>query len=529
MKQYQALLLFYFFINCTALTSLSTKMSVTPAIFKKGTQLYVSICKALKQEQINPAIIRVGFHSAEVVNEFVRDLSPIPAIIFDDKKVKAVSEHINKSNHIFVFSDYVDAIERLLQSFDTHTIWNVKAFTYFTVCLPVNDTLWVERIVKLVWKNNILNFILVYYYERLELITYNPFENKIINLTSVNAKQAKKYILTNKLHNMYGYQLRVGFLADPPRIVEKNGVFYGADYITLKGFIHRLNATMKLIISSEPKLSDRYWKHYGNIVSGNADFGFVGFLAVTDAPNDVSTSYPTRMDDLVVLVPSAEAIPQFYYIFMVFGKTVWLLILGSFFTTLFYNVIALGCLLNQYKNYLELLLDACNNLVFGTPNHGLASLKIVSLFWILTCAIFDTLFRSLLTSGLITPKFGHNIEKLDELKANNVTITTNKFSTRSLKGQYPRDLVKLAAHEEIFEKLINQSTDSAYGVLMSNAELVISNVFRDDGRPVYHMLKEHLIPSYLVYLFSLNSPYLDEANKYLTVLNSVLYFNSDFI
>lgn len=517
MVQYQVFC--YILLNTAVLPSLSAITSGPPPIFEKTTQLYSHIGDILKRIEFTPVIVgNNGLYTTDIVNEFIRNTSPLPVIIFNDEEVKAISKLIERPKFIFVFVDFVDIIEDRLQNSDTYTFLNVRAFMFFTVCFPVNDILWVERILKLIWKNNILNFILVYYHESLELVSYNPFEEEIINLTNTNGSDAKKDIFINRLHNMNGYQLRVGFFADPPRIVEINKEFYGMDYMILKGFIRRLNATMKLIVPSENTVNERYYKQYTDILSENSDFGFVGCFTIVEAPTDVTTSYPRKMDDLVVLVPCASAVPQFYYIFMVFGKAVWLLTIGSFFLTLLYNVLVLRCLLNECENYLELLLEAYNMLKFGTSNHGFASLKLLPLFWIFICAILDSLFCSLLTSGLITPKFGQNMETLDELKANNVTITIHEFGAKAVKGQYPLNLIKLATVDEIMEKLIRQNTDSAYAVQMSIAELITAKVFKEDGRSVYHIMKEHLVPGYLVYLFPINSPYVDEANKYLTVL-----------
>lgn len=487
-------------------------------IFKATTELFLEISNHLKEEKSTPVIISSdGFHCTDIINEFVNNISPIPVIISNNQNVKAVSKLIKKPNQIFVFADTVTEIENGLKYSDVYTFWNVRAFMHFLVCYPLTDDRhWIESTMKLIWKNNILNFVFSYYYESLEIIGYNPFLREIINFTGYS-RNPEKYLLMNKLHNMNGYQLKIVFFADPPRTVEKNGIYYGIDYMILKGFVDRLNASFKLIIPSTNETYEKFYFQYTDIVDGKSDFGFINCFVIKDIQRSVTTLYPRRMDDIVVIVPSGAVIPQFYYIFMVFGKTVWIFTITTFLFMLLYMFMVLRCFLktNRDFSYLELLLEAYNATMLTSQiiiNYKYAAIKVLILFWIFLCAVLDTLFRSLLTSNLITPKYEQNMETLEELIENNISITMNSFIFLGIKEQYPKRLIINKTDEEILSEITSGSTSSAYAIEMSIAELIASKMYKD-GRPVYYILKDHLFPGYLTYLFAINSPYVDEANK----------------
>lgn len=486
-------------------------------VFQSFLQLYGYISSVVKQEEATTVIIGGdNFYCGDIMNRFARKLSPNPITIVNVQNLKAVASLLNKPKYIFIFADSVDEIEKRLNYSDTYTSLNVNALIQFAVCYPVKNRLWLESTLKLIWENNILNFILAYYYESLEVVTYDPFIDQIINLTNYHDKRSvRRNIFDNRLHNMHGYQLRVSFFADPPRTVEENGVFYGIDYMVLEGFIETLNATLKIVAPESNNIGDKYFNHYLDILAGRADFGFMSCFAQTEAPQDIAKSYPRRMDDVVVIVPYATALPQFYYVFMMFTETLWLFIVISFVTIVLCKFIIIKYYRKRCVHLSSLLLDVWGTMlgVPVAPIHGFAKIKVIFLLWAYSCSILDALFQSLLTSNLITPKFQRNMETLTELAENNINIIISNFSSQAIKGQYPSRLVVKASENKIMQELASGDASGAYGIPMSVAEFITTLKRSSDGQPVYHMIREHLIPSYSVYLFPHNSPYLNEVDR----------------
>lgn len=505
----------YLLSSCIVSTH-SAIMKGPPPVFKAHKQTFWFIAVLLKRDDVTPVIIGGdGLYCADIVNEFVKAMSPKPVIISNEQNVKALSRLISKPQYIFIFVDFESEIEETLKYSDTYTFWNVRAFMQFVVCHPVKHELWVEPTLKLMWKHKILNGIILYYHNRsYYVMNYDPFTGKLINLSNTNEKNARRSVFNNRLHNMHGYELRVSFFADPPRIVENNGTFYGVDYMILKGFIQRLNATLKLVIPDANSTVSKFKGHITDIVTEKSNFGFVSCFAKNDASFNVTLSYARRMDDVVVLVPHISAVPQFLYVFMVFGEGIWLFVVFSFLAVTTLRFIMFKCLVNKNTTFTSIVMETWG-IMFGahfTLKEAFISPKIIFILWISTCTVLDALFRSLLTSGLVTPKYGHNLNTLAELAANNVTIMLNHFHTATITEQYPRKLIVEKTDEEVMERIVNGDTGSAYAVQMSVAEFV-GLKRSSEGHPVFHIIKEHLIPGISVYVFPLNSPYLDEANK----------------
>lgn len=507
-------ILMYIILNTTLLPSVSTMISKPPSIFTQTTEFFLKLSRFLKQEEVTPVIIGSSdSYCKDIINDFISNMSPIPIVISNHKKTEAISKHIRKPDRIFVFANSVKDIEDRLRYSDIYTSWNVRAFMHFIICFPVNDQFWIKSVSKLIWSKNIVNFILVYYHKSLQVITYNPFLAETINLTNVDEEDAKKIIFSNKLHNMNGHQLRVSFFADPPRIVEKDGIFYGADYTILRSFIQRLNATLKIVAPKASKtMAQKYYNHYRNIVNGKSDFGFVGCFSMINLPKDVDASYPKSMDDIVLLVPTAPAITRFFHILSVFHQTVWFTLDCAFLVTVVYEFVVLKYFLKERMSFIKLLLKACTLVTRSNLNRKFAFLKMLPLFWIFVWSILDSLFCSLLISRIVTPKFPRNLETLDELKTHSLRISLEKFYTTTKQVQYPLNLIDHARLETIIEKLSAGDTSSVYALQISIAKLITTQIYKN-GRPVYYILKEHLIPTYSIYPFPINSPYKEEVDK----------------
>lgn len=489
-----------------------------PPIFQTLTQLYAHISDILKNEESTEVIVGSdGYFSADIVSSFIRNLSPHSLIVVNHRNVKTVSHLIRKPKRIFVFVDSVDEIQERLKYSDTYTFWNVRAYMFFTISYPVKDRSWLDSVLKDIWKNNILNFFVFYYFEGLEAITYNPFFEKIINLTSPHERRD---VFASKLRDMNGYQLFIGFFANPPRIVEKNYEFYGVDYMILKGLVGQLNATFKPIRAISNNIEERFAQHTYDVINGNSDFGLVSCFALTipDELWNLTWSYPRRMDDIVVLLPYASTVPEFYYVFMIFGKKVWLLLFTSYLTVVIYKFLTLKYVMKQDVSSSGLLLEAWGTMFGNTSvvsNRSLRSLNISHMLWLFSCTVMGVLFQSLLVSNLITPKYLANLDTLEELRSKNITILMNGYVQKAVTEQYPQELLTVEWEDEILRKVTNGDRNSAYALQMSVAELVAASAISTDGHPVYHIIREHLVPGYSTYLFPRNSPYLDEANTYV--------------
>lgn len=500
-----------FILICLLLNNVATAKVLPPAQ-QTSSNFLAKLSDVMRQEWSTAVIFSNNRHFAsDTTTTFISLLYPCPVVVTNGKN-PMINPHIAKRpNYIFIFAETVEEITKHLKQSNAYKLWNVRAYIHFIICRPVGDRLWLNSTAKQIWKNRILHFLIYYHHHKnLEVITYNPFFDEMNNLT----KSEKRKIYENKFRDMNGYPLRIGFLSDPPRIVQKDGVYYGIDAMIMRGFGKKLKASIDIVGPGYANTVDeKYGKHFLQVRRRKVDFGFVSCFAVEEEEPDVAFSYPRRMDGVVVLIPHASPITQFHYMFMVFNKLVWILIGISLLAVTFCKFLLLR-LLNIPTEISKSSLENWAT-IFGVSIATLQRnfpIRTLFLIWAYSCFTLNIHFQSLLTSYLITPKFGHNLETLAELKRNNTIILINRHNVRGIAGQYPKHLVRSLSEHKITKLITNGSTSYAYAMQSSTAEL-FSWKKSENGQPVYHIIKELLIPAYTTYLLPSDSPYLDEVNK----------------
>lgn len=496
-------------------------------IFTKETlNFYNNIGKVIKGTCFSTIVFVEGdYCTTESANKIIQLLYPCPVKIVSGQKLKSDSQYSKWSKHIFIFINNFKGIEKQLDSAMKHEFWNPRAYIYFFICQPVDNVAWINQTLKNIWKNNILHFTMsYYYYTNFEVVSYNPFFDKIEKLNNFS----KEHIYQNKLRNLNGYRHQVCFFADPPRIVEKNGIFYGIDAMIMRGFANRLNATIEIVGPGHSKVVDeKYMKVFFQLYRRKCDFSFISSFATNETEKEITATYSRRMDGVVVLVPHASIVPQFYHMFMMFDRLIWTFICTSLFLVTLCTYLNLRTLsipadlYNILLNYWGVMLSVSS----ATPQK-LFSNRMLLLLWVISSFTLSSLFQSFLTSELITVKFKENMDTLAELKRNKTVIAINRSNSRSIEGQYPKNLILRWSEQKVIEMIAEGDTTSAYAIHSSIAELA-SLKTTADGYPIYHIIKELLIPGYTSYLFPASSPYLDAANEYVPqqtfILLSVCY------
>lgn len=123
--------------------------------------------------------------AADAADYFVNDLSPSPVIITTRNDVIYRSNVVLRLKHIVAFVDTVADIEEILYNVRRYRIWNIRGFIHLIICSPVSNREWLENTSKRIWKMDILNSVISYFYnDTLETIGYDPFEDKLYHITS---------------------------------------------------------------------------------------------------------------------------------------------------------------------------------------------------------------------------------------------------------------------------------------------------------------------------------------------------------
>lgn len=486
-----------------------------PAIITSTVEYLSNISDYYKRNERTVVITgSVGMYTTDIINTFAQILSPNPVVIAMKKDIINVTRKIHAPQDIFVFANDIQEIDNAIN--DSQPIWSTQNYFHFIICEQISHRLWAKTLAKRIWKNKILNFIIVYFYETLRTFEYNPFFEKMFH---VNPNST--VVFSNKLKNLNGYLLTVSMFSAPPQIIEENGRFYGTDPQILQGFIKYINASL---IIKQPNGTDdevilKYVQHYRDVYYNKVDFGFVsGFVYDIHHNTRIQYTYPRQMDDIVVVLPWAKRIPQYKYIFLIFNINLWVALLCSMAV-----VIILKTLLevfNKKKSYifLDTFLDTWGSLLNKSTDalrKGGVPVKLLFIFWIYACMIFNGAFQCTLMSMIVTPKYMNNIDTLEQLQHSNTEILINKYNLQNAQKINFRGKTILVEEAVIQRKLAGGDISTGYTVLQSVAEEIMDKF--QTYPPTFYILKEHFVPGYTAYVFPGNSPYLGQMNYFISL------------
>lgn len=463
----------------------------------------------------NPTTITITTNdkplTSEIISKFVQDLSLVPVTI-TTQRVELFG--LQKPKCLFVFVEEVEEfINGVRDAEENMMLWHLRGKLHVIICKPVNDTEWVKPLAEELWQSKVLDFIIVYYLDGLESVEYNPFLDQITQVLPSPSYDP----FSKKLQNIHGHLLKVSMFPDPPRVVQKPDGLKGTDVTILTNFMQKINATLEIVIARGTNAETYFDEYYLDVTYGFVDFGFMSSFSFDEQNDDIKLkfTYPNRMDNVVVVVPRSEKLPQYRYIFLVFGLKVWISILGSvgvvsLFQHIFNKMRDSVIMSSFFDAYGIILGQSATSLIKGT-----AAVKALLVIWIYASMIFNVAFQCSLTSIIITPKYEKNIDTLKELYESKYKIMINPYHIKNV-PEFSKLREKMIVEYEsaILDKLMRGDTDKAYAVQLSIAEAIVSEKYVGN-LPVYHIVEEYLVPGLSIYVFPVKSPYLSAADKYL--------------
>lgn len=444
---------------------------------------------------------------ADIANKFIQEMSPCPVLL---AHADFANWHFGKPKTTFIFVENIAAVERKIPNLKHSTDpWSTPDSLIFVVFKSIDDRILVRHAAETIWKYGLLDFLLIYHHGDVEAVEYNPFLKTFIQINFLDGT----VVASNKLKNMAGYPLKVTLFDDPPRITRRDGDFHGTDVGNLRRLIKKLNATL-IVKIPEGNSTDTFFRGYVmDMINGAVDFGMVSsFLFLLNL--DVRVSYPRRMDDVVAVVPAPQMIPQYRYLSLVFSENLWLAVLLALSAVSLAKYIVHRHCSGLLSSILEVSAMLLGKQIEGLEN-STAAVKILLTQWCFCAMILNVAFQCCLTSIIITPKYEKQIETLEELTHSNLEVLINQWH-RMIAGQDKSLNACLVTDTEtnIIRRMMRGDTSKAYAVQLSVAEEIVPKVFREK-LPVYHIVREHVVPGFSVYLFPAVSPYVEETNRFL--------------
>lgn len=420
---------------------------------------------------------------------------------------------------VFFLDETSNNVSMVLYGIEFSVMWNIRAKHLFIVKGVGSSWYlnWAKEAFEYLWAKQALKaFIAFFLDDDIKVMTYNPY----IDAYDIDVTDEKDNspLYQDKVTDMYGYPLKMyhfdNVYRDTFYVEQSNGKtrYRGIDGKYAGTIAEVLNATIiihPLTDDFSPKILNRA-DPKTNLMDAmqffRASFDLDMFLNVMKVFSDyenIDYVCLNERDDLVIVLPRGEKIPQYLYLLLILPLNVF------FATVAVLLVISLVMWANQkfsnsttdgvriFGDNLRVLLNS------PTPNRERnGKEKLLVVLWMFFCLICDSMFTTVLITKLVRPQFYPDINTLEELYQTNITIHTDARSRHFI--QYYTNNAQLDAH---FITL--PLSQSSYGentnwvkyhrreAFMLGREKfdIIKKFDKYQGRVPYHVMSESPFPT----------------------------------
>ncbi|XP_017776585.1 PREDICTED: uncharacterized protein LOC108562675, partial [Nicrophorus vespilloides] len=411
-----------------------------------------------------------------------------------------------RTKNLFCFVETYNHFEVMIQLAKEMPFFVMTGFIQFIIATPVPDRTWLNSTLEYLSRNKVINFVVVYKLEnRIEVIGYNPFNKSIYNFT--NHKKGIS-IYPPKLSNLYGSKIYISFIPDAPRNIIVGDRLMGEDFNWIPILEEKMNAAVEYTIVNSYNLIKE------ELQTGVTNFSLARHFTYPRHSAIIESGYPSRMDFVAIAVPSAELMPQFKYLFLVFEIHLWvIIILVVVIMCVIYNVLwkATGeqmCVEASTFLVIQCFLSNAN----AHCIRGQSPIKMLMTSWIYFSLLLSIAFNTALRDSLMILKYGKNINSLEELARSGLTLMGEHRILDVLMEAYPPIADQIIGSYNVSGQLM-EYTQREIGFILPNSVIKLVDHKKDEnGRFYFHVLEEYLMPGHSVYNFPNNSIFREEID-----------------
>lgn len=455
----------------------------------------------------------------DIMDIFLRqNICPLVTINSKEKRQSIYNTTYSKTSGLFVFLDNYDQLTTTLDTLLKFRFWDNSLPTYFILAEKTNNTSFLNDTLNFIWSKNVLQFVIIFVYQKLEIFSYDPFKrsnnDRIINFTMYD--DYRTHLFPNRVKNFYGAPFRILFFQHPPSIRRGREDWIGRDYIFSKNIAKQLNATLEIV-----SLIGNYEFFHGVDFLRNNSCDMIGISYFEmNLFSDLDKTYPHRHEELVLLVPAASKIPEYLYIFFIFSVLLWISLFASIFIVALLTIVLSRSSIAKKNNLNKTttLIEAWGGFLQKTIHkleNKTRSEKIILIFWLSACLIITTAFQCQLTTIFINPKYYSDMDTIKEVRESGLPLYTIRPYSDHVPKEYNLHsqihFVELV--NDIQEKIFNLQTTDGFILKKNDAIQYCEETKLQAGRNVFHIVKEPLVPGYACYVLQKHSPYLKEINK----------------
>jgi hypothetical protein len=452
--------------------------------------------------------VNVGLEEARDISNWLIKTNPCPSII--PKLTEYTSKVLPSFGANFIFVSEVSGVNATIQSLKRNVLWDSRTEHHFIFCKPVKNLDFLPNLLQSIWINHVLNFVVVFVFDHLEVFSFNPFNRNEI----VNVSQHPNQFFADKLQNLHGYELRVSLFEQLSLLFKDVDRWYGMDYKILKMVTTTMNATFRIV---EPAFNRKdHRAAYEDVTTDKTDFCFNSFFRTYDSSmTDAEFTYPHQHNKIVVVVPVGSESSK-NNVVNVFSAVVWIYIAALLLITT--TILTVGST-NGNNSFTQFLLYTINSLLGnGFPSFSTKrfTIKFQLMTFILGTIILRTAFNCFLISSIVSPSSVPQMTTIAELRSSKIPVYTSQVLADLLPKEYGlTDQYVIVSAEERSKKLYSLDRGGSYVVTLRIAKNFIETVESVQTDVPFYILEEPLVVGLNTYIFQKYSPYKDRVSQIL--------------
>lgn len=394
---------------------------------------------------------------------------------------------------------------------------------------PANNEL--ERVFAEIWDKQVLNALIVYWNETLQVVTFRPFPELSLDFIQGSQLHNHSRLFYDKARNLYGQPLKIIAFYDDSRArfdrrnTNDLSALERTDGLLGRLIIEKMNASLEL---SEPADGMEIGELFPNktatgclaaLMSGKYDMGLnVRFYRLNHFEGNVEATYAIGRDDICFLVPRKGKAPDFANIFRPFRKYTWISIFVSLpcYVFVFYLLVVRHNRLRSFQYFiLQFYAYMLQQSASFIPRSNRQ--RILIIFWIWGVFLLSSMYQGKMSGSLIVPKDQPDIQNIEQLANSNLKIMSFSRYNRQI-IEFFSDLKYKGVYKPLFRKLINGSIDDFYNMIgQFNPSYAFANKYHinvhlrrnytQDSAIFFHQVQQCAVPFLGVYGIRYGTPY----------------------
>lgn len=481
-----------------------TLLEETDMILKIG--YYLQIIRECNRDEHVAVVSAENNCARDIVDAFLNGNKITSSIVlFDVNILPGLSKQLSPETYYIFVAEFKD-IMRYFKA----VVANYSATYLMVTCHNEWNKARLTNILMQIWADyRILDFALVSYNKKIEIVSYNPFTNKTIHFSGDSLQTCA--LFPYKLSNLYRHTLKVSMFSLPPMIVIKDGKIEGKNARTINIIAEKLNAQLDIVVAAVYQNQSSFVSAKVDVLSGKAEFSLMPFFASEDIISMQRNTYPLRRDDLLVVTRNYARVFEYSNMYQCFDVHTWIILAVIFITVALLRKIFSESRETTADAFLHTWAVLFNSPLLSTFNVNRKTQLVFSL-WILCSMVISACFNSSLLRNLVKPSYKDNINSIKKLRESNLNIVIPISLSRKVPMEY--DIadklitVPLTDYNHIFEMYSQKSA-------VALKETILESYLDDcivEKREI-HILQEHLVPGLLVHYFPQRSPFKDRVSE----------------